>query len=280
MPSDKPEFSVIIPTYGRPAFLSDAVGSVLQQTVQDFEIIIVDDASPEPQRLGLEDPRIRLIRRATNGGPGAARNTGIGVAKGHYITFLDDDDLYVPERLQYAKTGLGRAPIALCWTRYIDGSSAALRARASDRRLEGLVPGALLRTTTPHVGATAVDASIVARFDETFLGAEDVEWWIRMSRHPVTTVPEVGYLVRRHAERRVLHGTAARIAGSRTVLEMHGAFFSAHPAAAAFRWRRIGMMQASLGLRRESLQSYLMSLRLRPSLRTIRQASRLLRRKE
>src|SRR5512144_2193690 len=93
-----PTFSVIIPTYGRAKFLSEAVASVLAQTCADFECIVVDDASPEPATVP-DDERVRLSRREENGGPPAARNTGIDAACGTYVAFLDDDDVWVPTRL-------------------------------------------------------------------------------------------------------------------------------------------------------------------------------------
>src|SRR3954464_14214558 len=96
-----PTFSVIIPTYGRPKFLSEAVASVLAQTCADFECIVVDDAGPELATLP-NDARIRVIRRDENGGPPAARNTGIDAARGTYVAFLDDDDVWLPTRLSDA----------------------------------------------------------------------------------------------------------------------------------------------------------------------------------
>ena len=106
-------FSVILPTYGRQAFLNEAVASVLSQTVRDLELIVVDDASPTPATVP-PDPRVRLIRREDNGGVAAARNTALDAAKGRYICFIDDDDLFRPNRLELALEGHRRAPIALC----------------------------------------------------------------------------------------------------------------------------------------------------------------------
>src|SRR5437588_9672841 len=108
-----PAFTVIVPTYGRPQFLSEAVRSVLDQTVSDLECLVVDDASPEPV-IVEGDGRVRIIRRASNGGPPAARNTGIRNARGRYVAFLDDDDLFTTDRLELAVRGLDEAPVALC----------------------------------------------------------------------------------------------------------------------------------------------------------------------
>ncbi|MBI4259617.1 MAG: glycosyltransferase family 2 protein, partial [Actinobacteria bacterium] len=102
-----PLFSVIVPTHGRPAYLAEALASVAAQTIEDWEAVVVDDASPEPVEVP-DDPRFRLVRRDENGGPGAARNSGLAAATGRYIAFLDDDDLFTPDRLEVALEGLQR----------------------------------------------------------------------------------------------------------------------------------------------------------------------------
>ena len=90
-----PTLTTIIPTYNRAALVKRAIQSVLNQTFQDFEIIVVDDSSvdnTEEVVKGFRDDRIRYIRHPNNKGLPAGRNTGIKVASGEYIAFLDDDD--------------------------------------------------------------------------------------------------------------------------------------------------------------------------------------------
>jgi glycosyltransferase involved in cell wall biosynthesis len=98
-----PRISVIIPTYNRPELLLSAIGSVLNQTFQDFELIVVDDASEGQTQdvlTGFNDRRIKYIRHNANRGEAASRNTGITHAKGEFIGFLDDDDQWLPEKLR------------------------------------------------------------------------------------------------------------------------------------------------------------------------------------
>src|SRR5262245_13663115 len=95
--------SIIIRTYNRAHSLAKAIGSPQNQTYGDFEIIVVDDASTDgtsEQILGLNDPRIRLLRHETNRGVGAACNTGVLAAKGELIAWLDSDDTWYPEKLE------------------------------------------------------------------------------------------------------------------------------------------------------------------------------------
>jgi glycosyltransferase involved in cell wall biosynthesis len=98
-----PKVSVIIPTYNRATSLVSAVNSVLSQTFQDFEIIIVDDASKDDTEevvRGIADRRIKYLRHETNKREAGARNTGVTSASGEYIAFLDDDDEWLPDKLK------------------------------------------------------------------------------------------------------------------------------------------------------------------------------------
>jgi len=134
-----PLFSVILPTRDRAAMLPRAVSSVLSQSLADFELIIVDDGSVKPCGDGLpRDARIRILRNASSLGVAHARNRGIQAARGKYISFLDDDDEYLPSLLHLTHTGLSGSPdeigISWCGVRYIDdpitpGASSASRTR-------------------------------------------------------------------------------------------------------------------------------------------------------
>jgi glycosyltransferase involved in cell wall biosynthesis len=102
-PEVGPAVSVITPTLNRLSFLRRALESLAAQTYDDFEaIVVVDGPSPELAAFvaGHSDPRVRLVQRETTGGTAAARNSGLEVARGRYIGFLDDDDLWLPTRLE------------------------------------------------------------------------------------------------------------------------------------------------------------------------------------
>ena len=99
------KISVIIPTFNRAGCIEEAIKSVLAQTYQDFEIIIVDDGSTDDTKSFVEavikkNPGKIRYKYISNSGPGAARNFGILEAQGEYITFLDSDDLWLPEKLE------------------------------------------------------------------------------------------------------------------------------------------------------------------------------------
>lgn len=107
--------SVIIPAYNAEEFLEEAVNSVLEQSIQDFEIIIIDDKSTDNtskviDSLMEKDQRVRKINHEVNKGRCGALNTGIREAKGEYIAFLDADDFMVQNRLKEESKFLDENP--------------------------------------------------------------------------------------------------------------------------------------------------------------------------
>jgi len=103
MPS--PRVSVIIPIYNTEAYLHECLLSVQRQTMGEFEAILVNDCTPDnsmqiAQQFANSDPRFRILEHEINKGLGGARNTGMSVAKGEYLGFLDSDDLLPVDALQ------------------------------------------------------------------------------------------------------------------------------------------------------------------------------------
>jgi hypothetical protein len=135
---------------------------------------------------------------------------------------------------------------------------------------QGDVSGTILDRLTPHLGQTLVRRDVIQYFDEDFTGAEDVDWWLRSCRvAPVTTAPVVGMRYRRHNGVRNNNGTLSRVEGSQHLLEVHAEYYSAHPRAAAFRWKRIGLLAETLGDSSLARRALLRSARLRPTPRTL-----------
>lgn len=102
---NSPAFSVVIPVYNRSDLVANAIESVLCQSLQDFEILVVDDGSTDDIAsaiLRFNDSRIKLLRQS-NAGASAARNAGMDIASGRYTAFLDSDDLFLPHHLETMK---------------------------------------------------------------------------------------------------------------------------------------------------------------------------------
>lgn len=97
--------SIVTPAYRAAPFVATAIRSVLAQTYQHYEMLVVDDCSPDDTcdvvvRAAAGDPRIRLLRQPRNGGPAAARNRALAEARGRWVAFLDSDDAWLPEKLE------------------------------------------------------------------------------------------------------------------------------------------------------------------------------------
>ncbi len=112
-----PRFSIITPVYNPPlGVLRTTIGSVVKQTVDDWELILVDDLSPDPRvrevlrEAAARDDRIRVIERPTNGHIVAASNDGIDAARGEFIALLDHDDLLVPRALEFMQDAIEAEP--------------------------------------------------------------------------------------------------------------------------------------------------------------------------
>lgn len=112
--------SIILPTYGRPDGLSLAIDSILNQTYLNWELIVVDDNDPlsasrkqteKIMSVYSKNNNIFYLKHECNKNGAAARNTGIAFSSGKYISFLDDDDVYHPERLRYCVNVLKNSPI-------------------------------------------------------------------------------------------------------------------------------------------------------------------------
>jgi len=98
----KPTVSVIIPTYQRPHWVKEAIESVLAQNYKDYEIIVVNDGSTDntAEVLNQFQDTIKIITHKRNKGQAAARNTAIASSQGRYIAFIDDDDIWLPSKLE------------------------------------------------------------------------------------------------------------------------------------------------------------------------------------
>jgi len=122
-----------MPSYRSEKFISQSIESAIAQTYQDWEMIIVDDVSPDNSNKIIKeylekDSRIRLIKLAKNSGPAVARNRAIKKAKGRYIAFLDSDDIWLPEKLEKQIRFMQDHEVELCYSSYfvIDETSATV----------------------------------------------------------------------------------------------------------------------------------------------------------
>jgi glycosyltransferase involved in cell wall biosynthesis len=189
--STMPKVSVIIPTHNRAHFLRGAIFSILNQTFQDVEIIVVDDASTDNTSevvAAFNDERIRFLRHDTNKGGSAARNTGILASTCDYIAFLDDDDEWLPDKLRKQMEILRASPpeVGVVYTGCVDVN-----------RTTGKVNGQQIPTKRGNLSKKLLVANCVGGassvllkrkclqkvglFDESLPCSQDYDLWIRIS---------------------------------------------------------------------------------------------------
>ena len=284
MQASKPKVSVIIPTYNYGHFLGEAIRSVLGQTLQDWELIVVDDGSTDNTRevvAAFADPRIHYIHQQNRGNP-AARNAALRVVSGEYVAFLDADDVWFPEKLEKQVAALDHLPptVGLVYSDvYLFNNEDGTIIRSF---LQGRRPpqGRILRELLGPDGWFISDTGSLIRrevfqrvglYDESLWWYEDWEMWVRIAAaYEVAALDEPLARCRRHSanlskapEGMYRHGEAARrkvMAGyplsrqERRALEHNRAHHE----------YLYGMDQLRLGKRGEARKALLRSLRLRP----------------
>jgi glycosyltransferase involved in cell wall biosynthesis len=212
-----PAFTAVIPAYNAEQTLPSAIESVLAQTRQDFELIVVDDGSRDATlaratKFESSHPTIRVISHPRNLGLASARNTGIAYARAPYIAFLDADDLWMPSYLEAMGSVLDADPGA--GFAYTDGwalddaSGRVRRATVMARQRPPVPPpkGAqeflreLVRRNFVLAEATVRKAAIevVGSFNPALRAVEDYELWLRLLAHGYRAARPAGlHLIRR-----------------------------------------------------------------------------------
>ncbi len=189
----KPQISVIVPVYNGEKYLAQTLESALIQTEVSIELVVVDDGSSD-QSLEIAKAYTKIILSQTNQGPGAARNSGIAHAGAEFIAFLDQDDLWHPDKLVLQLESLKNADYAICKTiAQLESDAQAFGHLIRQGYLEGaaaFLPSALLvrKTVFQQVGL----------FNTSFISNSDVDWFARANFHQLRfAYPEQVLLTKR-----------------------------------------------------------------------------------
>lgn len=185
--------SVIIPTFNRAKRVKRAVSSVLLQTFEDYEVVVVDDGSTDGTLDGLEvfSGRIRCQVHGNNRGVSAARNTGIRSSTGLYLAFLDSDDYWLPEKLAFQMDFFRSFPgIHACQTEEIwIRHGRRVNPRRKHLKPSGEIFEPSLERCLVSASAVILKRSLLAQiglFDESLPACEDYDLWLRIaSRFPI-----------------------------------------------------------------------------------------------
>ena len=190
--------SVVIPLYNKEASIKQSLMSVLSQSYQDFEVVIVDDGSTDNSVAKVEeiqDSRVRLIRQE-NGGPSKARNTGVMNAKGDWALFLDADDELLPEALRNFERAIKDNPsigfICAPFYRRIQGKT-SLAYSYTEKIIDNPFKEYCLGRFFPRTGAFLCkrEQCELIQFDERIRRFEDLKWLFSIYKHvSVITIQE------------------------------------------------------------------------------------------
>ena len=194
----RPTVSVVMPVYHVEQYVADAICSVLDQSFQDFELLIVDDggddASMDICRL-FTDPRIRIITQKNRGLAGA-RNTGIRHARGKYVALIDSDDLWRPRKLALHVAHLetqDAVGVSYAASMLVDDAGAPIGVIQSPKLFDVRAEDVFLRNpvgngSAPVIRRETLDAIVFKNdegedcwFDESFRQSEDIECWMRIA---------------------------------------------------------------------------------------------------
>jgi glycosyltransferase involved in cell wall biosynthesis len=230
--STQPEVSIVIPTRNRWHLLSaHALPSALCQVDVELEVIVVDDGSTDETVAALsrlDEPRVRSLRNSAARGVAGARNTGIAAARGEWVAFLDDDDLWSPTKL---RTQLELVDGAASWI-----FSAVIVVGADRRPLYSLplpepgdIASRLLGGNIVPSGPSNVVASTrflreIGAFDETLVNhTEDWDLWLRLAHSQTPVVcDEVHVASLEHPQRSALRGDWSVVLEAERLLAKHG----------------------------------------------------------
>lgn len=245
----RPLVTVVIPTRNRPHLLERAVASVACQEVP-LEIVVVDEASSPPVEPSSVWPGpTRIVRHDAPRGPAVARNVGAAAGQAPFVAFLDDDDVWYPEKLARCLELFDRWPQAGMVVHRM--RFAGQRVNATHRaHLHHPGPDRMLHRQPPHVDAVVLRREIHAsvRFDASFPAAADLDYMLRVALR--TPIAELDTVLGEHgpAEQRTSEiALDRRIAGRERFLRLHGEHFDKK--ARAFYWVRMGHLQRRAGLR-------------------------------
>ena len=190
--------SIITPVYMCENVIARTIESVRAQTHANWELLLIDDCSPDGSAAivldyAKKDPRIRYEKLAVNSGAAVARNTGIGVAKGRYLAFLDSDDLWKPEKLEIQISFMQKTGAAFTYTdyAYINNDDKITRAHiaCSDCiNYDRLVRGSIIMCSSVMLDLEAVGHFVMPNIRS----GQDYATWTMLMRTKEITAYNVG----------------------------------------------------------------------------------------
>lgn len=235
-----PFFTVVIPTHNRVVFLMEAIESVLAQTFKDYELIVVDDHSTDGTKAAvtsLEDPRIRYVLNDRNPGGAGTRNAGIFRSRGAWVAFLDDDDVWLPKKLElhYKKIQEFDNSVGLLYSgsaKYDFTNQSQISISVPEK--EGWIQDDLLYKnyleTFSRVSIRADVLKKVGGLDERFEALQDRDLYVRIAGVcKIALIKDTLTLSRRSNTNRITTNTKKRLSGISLFVEKYKYLINSSP---------------------------------------------------
>lgn len=252
-----PLATIVVTTCDRPHLAGRAVASALAQTEPRIEVVVIDDGARVPFHARVSDPRLRIVRTAGRVGVNAARNQGLAVARGRWITFLDDDDVLLPQMVERASNAARTSPLpppvaVISGLEEVgpEGTVTLTRRPVSMARgrhyfLEDVDDPADRRGLAAYNTLLAPVEVLreVGGFDEEMKAWMHLDLMLRLN--PVCSIQavrEVGYRMYHHGDERLSRRHIIRAQAMTRTYRKHRALFRQHPQMRSLHLGRTGLM--------------------------------------
>lgn len=285
MTQTPPYLTVAVTTYMRPDLLLDALGSVIRQNFTDYELIIVDDASPDNteeviqqfiEQYSSHSPPIAYVRQPTNRGIDAARNVAIQHARGRFIVYLDDDDRFAPDFLHHVQRAMQSAPTTVGFAvsgrriyRSTSTGDTLLRASdhgyqvptylSGDRYLEKTIGGGSGLVIRPSVALAA------GGWPEDVKGGGDIDLMARMAAlGDFAIIPEAVLLIYNLERTQITHSLINCGTAQERLVDRNAKQFRRFPGARVRHYRLAARMYYAANTRQDGRRCIYKALRIYP----------------
>ena len=268
-----PLVSVVIPTYKRPRKLTRALNSVLNQTYSNLEMIVVNDdpKSDLKDMLKFTDDRIRLINHEKHRGGSAARNTGIKIASGDYIAFLDDDDEWIESKIQrQVKIAEKIEANFIATSREVYNARGNLVNIRSCEIEKPIFNKLMINNYIGTASSVMVERTVlkeVGYFDESLQSCQDWDMWLRMAKngykYKCISEPLIKYHI--HNSDRITTNKYARRQGRKAIEKKYEREIKDLPnAKEAYHYSIFGKKNYADGLRKKAFLNFFKATRTYP----------------
>ncbi|MHB8261599.1 MAG: glycosyltransferase family 2 protein [Bacteroidia bacterium] len=202
-----PEISVILPVYNAADYLAEAIESILSQSYQNFELLLINDGSTDNSKNiinSYSDTRIRYFENDGNKGPSYTRNLGLIHSKGDYISFLDADDMALPNKLEQQLTFMKQhheVGVCGCYAEYFGDRVGTWQYPVSNKEIRcRLMWGSSIIMSAAFIRKNTL-ANNNIQFSDKYLPTEDFKLWVEMSKvSQLHNIPEVLVKYRTHRQ--------------------------------------------------------------------------------